>query len=159
METINVFLTDYSGNLTVTSTNLQGPQGLPGRDGVGSGGGISLEVFKSGNINGIGGHRIVYLDNNSSLQYATNLDILNIRRIIGITTNSAAIGGDITVQKTGEITEPSWRFDLSSPIYLGSNGTLTQVYPTFPSLACVVIGFPIRSDTIYINIEKPIITN
>jgi hypothetical protein len=121
-----------------------GPPGSPG------GVGFWVPVSRP-----ISGHRVISIDENGEAVYADRMNLQCLKRIIGISVTAAVEGGQIKVIKDGEIEEPSWVWDITRLIYLGENGTLTQVLPQNGSI--VVLGFPINSNTMIVDIGEPII--
>jgi hypothetical protein len=97
----------------------------------------------------IGGHRAVL----ASGLYADNGTLPN-SIVIGISTGAVSSGGQITCQVAGEMTEVSWTWDTSKPVYLGSAGLLTQTVPTAGVI--VEIGKPTAATKLLIEIQPPI---
>jgi hypothetical protein len=122
----------------------QGPQGSPG--------GVGFWVTVS---TPIGGHRVISIDENRQVIYADYRNWQYTKRIIGISVTASAAGGQIKVIKEGEIEEPSWMWDMTRLIFLGENGILTQELPE--DGAVVVLGFPIDSNKMIVDIGEPII--
>lgn len=76
-------------------------------------------------------------------------------RILGVSYTSGLINESITVITKGEMTDNSWAWDLTKPVFLGSNGVLTQTSPTTGFR--VIIGFPISATMLNIQISEGII--
>lgn len=133
----------------------RGPQGEPGVKGdKGDPGGITITRTTS---TAISGHRMVLLDGSGLVDYASNTSLSHATRIVGMTTNAAALGDSVNIAMYGEVTEPSWNWDISKPVYLGGDGYLTQVEPSAPTAKfSVVVGFPVTPTTLFINIGIPI---
>jgi hypothetical protein len=68
--------------------------------------------------------------------------------ILGISLNSADTNQQLIVQLNGVITNPSWNWDITKPIYLSSNGNLTQTI----SSKIQRIAVPLTTTSLYINI-------
>jgi hypothetical protein len=97
----------------------------------------------------LGGNRAVL----ASGTYADN-STLATALIVGVTTGAASSGAVATVQTSGEMTEVSWTWDISKPVYLGSAGLLTQ---TVPAAGVIVeIGKPTAATKLLIQIQPPI---
>lgn len=142
--------------LEISEQGIQGIQGVPGIQG------IPGEAGTYSNIAGtvLSGHRVVMLNQSAKVIYANSTDINAIRYILGITLNAAPYNELVNVKMIGIITEPSWNWDTTLPIYLGSNGQLTQIIPTYPTSSfLLVVGNPITQQSIYVNIGFPIILN
>lgn len=130
----------------VALVGAPGPRGIPGPDG-----GTALQ-YPAGES--LGGHRMVVLDDAAEAIYADNGTPAHAVKVLGITTGAAAAGDAATIQTGGELTEPSWAWTLNQPVYLGTNGTLTQTPPV--AGFSLIVGFPITPTTIYMAIGQPI---
>ncbi len=97
----------------------------------------------------LGGHRAVL----ATGLYADS-GALSTALVIGITTGATSIGGTAALRVSGEVTEVSWTWDVSKPVYLGSAGLLTQTVPT--SGVIVEIGKPTAATKLLIEIQQPI---
>jgi hypothetical protein len=72
---------------------------------------------------------------------------------IGITITAANSGNPIKYITTGELYDSSLSFTEGDPLYLGSNGTITDIAPTTGFL--LLLGSAITGG-ININIQQPI---
>jgi len=104
----------------------------------------------------LGGDRVVYIDNANTAQYADNTNLAIVNTVLGITTGAAAMGANVEIQTEGEYTEPSWTWTLGQPIFLGTNGLLTQTQPSAPAFS-LIIGFPITATKIFLRFNNPIV--
>lgn len=138
------------GDTRVVYTGQQGPQGIQGIPGPT--GGTALQ-YTAGVA--LGGHRMVVLDATGNAIYADNLTPGHLFKVLGMTTGAAGAGAVATIQTGGELTEPSWNWDVALPVYLGTNGQLTQVAPAAPAFQ-LIVGFPISPTTLFINLREPI---
>jgi hypothetical protein len=121
-----------------------GRKGDAGPAGIGlNGSGIAAEP--------IGGHRAVYAAPDG-LRYASNDSDLSID-VLGVSRFASAFGEECGFQPSGEMTDPSFSF-LPGPIYLGTQGELTQDMPT--SGWVVEIGIGITPTKILIRVQPPI---
>lgn len=124
----------------------RGPQGAPG--------GTLIERDAAIDISG---HRLVLLDAQGRANYASSADLTHAARVVGMTTHAAVAGAPVALQIFGEVTEPSWNWIPDQPVYLGADGHLTQSVPVAPAAKfAVVVGFPISTTTLFINIGIPI---
>lgn len=105
----------------------------------------------------ISGHRMVTFGLNGELRYASNSLLEDANRVFGMTIGAASSGSSVIIRCLNEITEPSWSWTLDRPIYLGIDGNLTQIAPALPAKFSLVIGFPVSSKTMFVNISNPII--
>lgn len=129
---------------------IAGPRGLPGPPG-----GATLEYIAA---TAIGGHRVVMLNAAGQLIYASAVDLTCLGRVIGITVNAADASMPCQVQNFDQLDEPGWTWDVSKPVYLGLDGLLTQTPPALPGAKfSMVVGFPISSTALFVNLREPII--
>lgn len=104
-----------------------------------------------------GGHRMVILNAAGQVEYADALIPEHAMQVLGMTTGAAIAGGQVTVQQSGEITEPSWSWTMNQPVFLGTNGQLTQVIPALPTAAfSLVVGFPLAATRLLIRQREPL---
>lgn len=76
----------------------------------------------------LSGHRAVYIADNGKAFYSAPDD--SCRRTVGLTTGAAVLNATASIQTDGVLTEPTWSWTGNEPIYLVSNGMLTQTVPT-----------------------------
>lgn len=124
-----------------------GPQGPTGN---------SSNLFVAKAAVNLSGHRVVILNSERKLEYASCTDLADADRVIGVTYGAASAGADCEVMGNGEMVEGAWNWNVNLPVYLGENGTLTQVEPKAPSAKfCMVVGFPISSTSVFIKPRDP----
>lgn len=99
----------------------------------------------------LGGHRIVTVEG----YYASKDTTEDKFKVLGMTTGAATTGTEATVQISGYITEPGWNFTVGEPVFLSTNGHITQTAPT--SGFCLIIGKPKTATTLFIEIHEPTI--
>lgn len=140
---------------------IQGEQGIQGDKGDkgdqgprGQSGGISYDYPAAIHLSG---HRMVTLNESGAAIYASNEIFTHANRVVGMTTNAAVQGDQVTIQKFGELTEPTWNWQLDKPVYLAADGFLTQEPPAQPAKFSLVVGFPISINTVFVNLQLPII--
>lgn len=95
--------------------------------------------------------RAVYAD--GDVYYANHADLATIN-VVGITTNAASPGDTVTVQTSGALSDGSWSW-TPGPIYVGSNGALTQIAPVVGYL--MEVARAVSATDIVINLQQPII--
>lgn len=108
-------------------------------------------AYPAGEI--LGGHRVVKIVGSEAF-YADPSDVLGAHLVVGVTQHAATLGGNVRVQIAGPMIEGSWSWNVDEPIYLGSNGVLTQVPAAGGAL--VMIAVPVSPDAIMINVRQPI---
>lgn len=107
----------------------------------------------------LGGHRIVYQDATGKAQYASNQVAAHALIMLGMTTGAVEVNAPVVVQHSGEITEPSWAWILEQPVYLGTNGLITQTPPANPALFQRIVGFPMSATKLFLRLREPIFIN
>lgn len=95
----------------------------------------------------IGGHRAVGPDGN----YA---DAQTAPEVAGISRGAGSTGQALTIQADGSIAEAGWSWTLGQPVWLGSNGLLTQTPPT--EGYCVQVGIALAATRMLIRITSPV---
>lgn len=72
-------------------------------------------------------------------------------RPLWLTLHAALAGEDVMVVSMGKIVNMAWDW-VQGPIYLGLDGMLTQVTPTYPEvLFAVQIGYPVGPDSLFLE--------
>lgn len=99
----------------------------------------------------LGGHRVVTFDG----YYASNDDADDRFSVLGITTGAVVIGATATVKTYGTITEGSWNWTAGLPVFLSTNGQLTQTAPTAGFR--LIIGRAKSATTLFVDISEPIV--
>lgn len=135
--------------VTVVTKVLRGPAGPPGPSG--------------GSVHLLAGEAILAYDPvygfNNNVFVASNSDLVNFDKFVGIAENAGAIGQNIVVRTEGEIQNPAWNWTKNSFIWL-DNGVLTENFPAVtPTLYRQFIGKAISPVKIVVNISEPILYN
>lgn len=97
----------------------------------------------------LGGNRAIMANG----QYADFTDISTLGKVIGITQVAVDIGESVNIVYAGNLNGFTG-LTINEPVYLSSNGTLTQILPTSGYIQ--KLGQATSSDTILININAPI---
>lgn len=144
--------------IELISEGQQGPSGIPGPMGPPGPGGSDLgSNIVRPTVGALGGHRVVFLDEQGRAGYASNDTLAHAQRVVGITTSANNVDAPTSIATFGDVNEPSWNWTLDQPIYLGTNGLLTQTPPAAPAVFSLVIGFPVSSTTLFVNPASPIV--
>ncbi len=122
-----------------------GPAGPPGDE--------TTSDYDAGEA--IGGQRVVMLAADGLLYYADRSEPTHFNRVLGITAGAVGLGGSPTVRFHGIMTEPTWAWDLTKFIYLGTNGLLTQIPPAAGFL--LQMGWPLSPTSMMVDIKLPIL--
>jgi len=105
------------------------------------------------NINMAKGKAVVInMERNIELADSNNDD--HIQSLIGVTVSKGELGIDIPVRFLGKVSNENWTWIMDQPIFLGTNGELTQEVPTTGFIK--VIGNPSDNHTIWVNPETSI---
>ena len=99
----------------------------------------------------LGGHRIVTVEG----FYASKDTATDRNKVLGMTTGAVSIGSEATVQVSGFIEESSWNWNVDIPVFLSTNGQLTQSAIT--SGFSLIVGKPRTATNMFISISEPII--
>lgn len=140
---INQLLTESVEVPSVLETaGAQGPAGPQGASN-------QFETHFAGRV--LGGNRAVTLNSLGRLDYP---DISSEDSfVIGITTGSVLENYPGEVQITGSMTEPSWNWLTKKPVFVGTDGVLTQTPPTGQ---LITVGIAYKPTSIFINLHPTI---
>ena len=133
----------------VVGSGEQGPAGPPGP--IGPTGGSALSVVAA---TALGGHRMVVLDGNGQAVYASNDQLSHFHKVLGMTLGAVNALEAVDVMRGGEVTEPSWNWLLGAPVFLSTNGLLTQTAPT--SGFSLIVGFPVTTTKLFVSLREPV---
>jgi hypothetical protein len=100
----------------------------------------------------LGGHRVV-VPTPTGCAYADNTNNSHLLKVIGVTIGAANLGATATIQLSGELGGLTG-LTQGSPVWLSTNGNLTQTLPTSGFIQ--QIGIALSSTKININITPPI---
>jgi hypothetical protein len=123
----------------------QGPSGPPGA-------GVSNSLVA---LQPIGGHRVVIASGLNGADYADAFNPLHFGRVVGVTTGAADGGAMLLAQSAGPIDEASWNWIPDEDIWLGPNGTLTQVLPAEAAFVQRV-GFAQTPTHMWVDLSEPV---
>jgi hypothetical protein len=124
----------------------QGSQGIKGDTGAGSGAVLTMVATSD-----LGGNRAVTLVDNN-IAYASS-DVNNANGVIGFTARAITIGEQMDIVTSNDLGGFS-NLIAGQPIYLSTNGTITQTIPTTGIFQ--VLGSALTSTKINIKIQPPI---
>ena len=147
----SVIITE-SASANVISSSEIGPQGVQGAQGIPGPAGATIISYPAASA--IGGHRVVVLNADEEVEYADNTTAAHANKVIGLTTGAAIEGADVIIQSYGEMSEVSWSWTLDVPVWLGTNGLMTQTPPT--SGFSLIIGFPVSATKLFVDLREPI---
>lgn len=125
----------------------QGPPGAPGT-------GDADETYIASIA--ISGHRIVALEE-GELRYATNDSLDDAALTLGLSMNAAVMGDDVTVRRAGVVVNGGWSWVAGLPVWLGTNGHMTQTPPTSPAVFSLIVGQAVASDALNVRIDAAVL--
>lgn len=144
--TINVRRDDLTVGLTTQNVTLE----------IASGGLVPLVADLSLNAGeALSALQAVTSDGNGDAVYASN-DTLANAQVIGITETAASSGAAVAIRTSGLMTDPSWSW-TKGPVYLGTNGALTQTAPSGGAIV-VQVGKAMTATKLLVDIELTITT-
>lgn len=89
--------------------------------------------------------------------YADATQPTHMGKLMGLTLNAASPGGTVEIRSDGEVTEPSWTWTPDQPVYLGTNGLLTQTVPNAGTAYFLQkVGFAVAATRLFLTIDPPI---
>jgi len=130
--------------LKIVSMGLKGDKGDKGDQGT-PGNTVNISALAGDNL---GGHRVVQIFDGVAT-YANNQDAYNGQ--LAFTDSSADIGTSSVFFVSGIITEPTWNLVIG-PVYLGTNGLITQTKPETGTV--VLVGRAISATSISLNFQQ-----
>lgn len=74
--------------------------------------------------------------------------------VLGLSLNSAVTGNDVEILTYGQHDDAFFNFSLNEPLFLGSNGNITNVEPATGFVT--QIGHGLGAGGIFIDIKRPI---
>ena len=99
----------------------------------------------------LGGHRVVTMSGN----YASKDISADKFNVLGVTQGAVISGATATVTTFGEITEGSWNWTAGLPVFLSTNGLMTQTAPATGFR--LIIGRAKSATTLFVDISEPIV--
>lgn len=146
------------GTTVISSTDMpsiiyaaeQGPAGIQGLPGPAAG--TSFTRAAAANVSG---GKAVTLNAAGQCLHADGAKASMANSVVGISLNGGAPGADITIiTNGGEIEETVWNWQANKPVFLGTDGALTQVAPTSGYL--LVVGVAVGPTRMLVKIQQPI---
>ena len=128
----NITLNIESGGLVAVSQDLQLTAG------------VSLSALRAVTTNSSG--QAIYASNNT----------LGNAQVVGITMGSANSGEQVGVKTFGPMSDASWNW-TKGPVFLGTNGALTQTAPSGGAII-VQVGRALTATQLFVDVETTITT-
>lgn len=139
---------------TTTLVPVSGPPGPPGAQGpAGPAGGTATEMTAGVALSG---HRLVTRNTSGAAIYADATNAGHINAPLWLTLGAASLGDQVSVQSAGIVTEPSWSW-TPGPLYLSTNGQLTQISPTASGAVFLVqVGYATSATSVVLGRQPSI---
>ena len=102
----------------------------------------------------LGGHRIVRSTGAGEVGYASSDGVGHGDDTVGLTTAAVGFGESVQVTHFGYVQFGGWSWTQGQPIFLGTNGLMTQTPPE--SGFVQVVGHAADTDTVFVSIESPV---
>ena len=115
-------------------------------------GGASITLTAGTNLSAL---RAITTDGSGNAIYASNASA-SLAVVVGISTTATSTGGQVTIATDGIITDAGWNW-TKGPVFLGTNGLLTQTVPSGGAVI-VHIGRAIAPTQIIIDVDITIQT-
>jgi hypothetical protein len=117
-----------------------------------------IKPYRAGST--LSGHRVVRLNENGEIVYASANVIGDRKPVVGLTLQAGISGSQIDVCIGGVVHMDGWGLIPSSRVYLGNNGSLTQMQPSYPSsLFSLTIGDAVTANDLFVEIDHLILLN
>lgn len=130
--------------LVTAGLGLQGPPGPRGESG-------SATYLAGADLSG---HIAVILDSNG-FAIPADCTVSSNYAIAGITTGAASQGTSVLILTTGTLEHLGWTFTTSAPVFLGTNGSITQTLPENAAFT-KVLGIATSATRIAIDFQPAI---
>lgn len=98
--------------------------------------------------------RVVKIESGQAF-YADSSDATDRNKVLGITTQAADAGDQISIQTAGEFEDGVWSWTVGTPIFFNSSGALTQTPPSSGFLQAV--ANPITATKVWIQLQPSIL--
>lgn len=129
-------------NVTMLGSGPPGPAGPAGGSTVTYAAGENLSAG-----------RVVVIDGGEAF-YFQPTDPTHAGRAFGVTTSSATMGNNVTIQISGEVSDVAFTFAADSGVYAGTNGQVTETRPA--SGLSQLVGVSITATKMLIKIQSTI---
>lgn len=123
--------------------SIKGDKGEPG--------GYTITKIANGSL---AGHRVVVLNSDNTVSYASSDNADNADNVLGITAHAATSGAEIVIQLRDIMEEATWDWTPQNPVFLGLDGLLTQ-NEEMVGLFTLIMGTALTSTKILINKQVP----
>jgi hypothetical protein len=103
----------------------------------------------------LGGHRAVISNEDGTLDYADSSNVGHLGKVLGIIVRATLQGERVDVIRGGLLEFEGWSWDTDLPVYLATNGLLTQ-NPASSGFS-QILGFAESPTGLFVNLREPIL--
>jgi hypothetical protein len=104
----------------------------------------------------VSGHRAIKLVAAGKVEHCSNTSA-QVFACIGVSSNSAAAGGVVSVIKDGPLVDPSWTWTVGGNIFVTAGGVLSQTLPTATGTYVLIVGVATATDEMCVKLQPPIL--
>ena len=144
-----LFARTRDASVVWVETGVAGPPGPPGPPGGAGQSFVQLTAAQA-----LGGHRAVRVRAGQA-DYADCREVGAPHALLGVTTAAVSAGQAATIQQSGVMTEPAWRWQPGRPVFLGEQGALTQTAPASGVIS--VVGVALSAQSVALGLRAPIV--
>ena len=149
----SIALTSSDGSVLITPNAVEGSIDLKAN---GASGPFVFDKVTGSKVAGasLSALKAVRASSGTAVVYATQASTYESAVVLGVTTNSAAIGAPVNVMVLGQINDPSFAWPANTLLFLGTSGAITSTAPTSGYL--VRIGKALGAGSIMVEMSEPI---
>lgn len=92
-----------------------------------------------------------------ALAYASAQVLAHRLDVLGLVTAAAEPGAEVVVVAQGPVRVPGWGLVPERPLFLGSDGLVTQAPPVAPAAFLLTLGVALDPDTALVRLGVPIL--
>lgn len=145
---VDVVLEESAPEEVIVTESEQGPPGPQGP--IGPAGGVAFTRPTPAPLSAL---RVVWEDVAGTVHPLSADDADHIDLVCGLTLTATSGPGDVTVQRSGPITDAAWNW-APGRVYLGMGGALTQSPPE--DGFDVLVGVAVSATRLILNFQDPI---
>lgn len=133
------------------TTIIEQPAGVPGPQGA-----SSADVVRTAAAT-INGHRAVMVSAAGQVVHVDPSAEDNADHVLGVSIGAASQGASATIRTHGVLDESGWSWTPLAPVYVTTDGQLTQTPPASPAVAFLLrIGFAETPTRLFISLGEPL---
>jgi len=114
----------------------------------------SLFLYRTAN-GAIGGQRMVVGNADGTVSYADATNVSHLGKVLGMSDAAYLDGETVKVIREGLVEFVGWSFNPAQPIYLSTNGVLTQ--SASATGFSQIVGFAESPTKLFVNLREPIL--